>query len=88
MFAQIKKYPTATIMWLILVSLTSFTFLIGWNEMVNNSVVGVLLVVTFIKGQLVSDYFMELKHTKKIWRIVPIIWLILILGSIALTYYL
>jgi len=88
MFAQIKNYPLATIMWLVLVSLTSFTFLIGWNEMVSNSVVGILLLVTFIKGQLVSDYFMELKHTKKAWRMGPIIWLISILGLIGLTYYL
>lgn len=88
MFEQIKKYPTYTIMWVILVSLTSFTFLIGWNEMVSNSVVGVLLLVTFVKGQLVSDYFMELKHTKKAWRMGPIIWLLAILILIGMTYYL
>jgi len=88
MFALIKKSPLTTIMWIILVVLTSFTFLIGWNELVSNSVVAILLVVTFVKGQLVSDYFMELKHTRKFWRLGPIIWLILILVLIGMTYYL
>lgn len=74
--------------WIILVLLTLFAFLVGWLKLVNSLFVSILLVTTFIKGQLVSDYFMGLKEVTLKYRMIPTIWLFIVLTSIAIAYYL
>ncbi|MFC2057410.1 cytochrome C oxidase subunit IV family protein [Campylobacterota bacterium] len=73
--------------WLILVFLTLFAFLVGWLKLVNSLFVSVLLVTTFIKGQLVSEYFMGLRNVTLRYRMIPTIWLFIVLTSIAIAYY-
>jgi hypothetical protein len=85
-----KKFHPANftkMIWILLVSLTVFAFLLGWLEIVNHTLVGILLFTTFIKGQLVIDYFMELRNVQLKWRMIPTIWLLVILSTISLTYY-
>ena len=74
--------------WIILVLLTLFAFLVGWLKLVNSLFVSILLVSTFIKGQLVSEYFMGLKEVTLKYRMIPTIWLFIVLSSIAIAYYL
>lgn len=74
--------------WIILVLLTLFAFLLGWLKLINSLFVSILLVTTFIKGQLVSDYFMGLKEVTLKYRIIPTMWLLIVLSSIAIAYYL
>lgn len=74
--------------WIILILLTLFAFLVGWFKLVNSLFVSILLVTTFIKGQLVSDYFMGLKEVTLTSRMIPTIWLFVVLSSIAIAYYL
>ena len=74
--------------WIILVILTLFAFLVGWLKLVNSLFVFILLVTTFIKGQLVSEYFMGLKNVTLKYRMIPTIWLFIVLSSIAIAYYL
>jgi len=74
--------------WIILVILTLFAFLVGWLKLVNSLFVSILLVSTFIKGQLVSEYFMGLRKVALKYRIIPTIWLFIVLSSIAIAYYL
>ena len=74
--------------WIILILLTLFAFLLGWLKLVNSLFVSILLVTTFIKGQLVSDYFMGLKEVTLKYRMIPTIWLFIVLSSIAIAYYL
>jgi len=64
-----------------LVLLTLFAFLSGWFGFVGSIVVAMLLVTTFIKGQLIVDYFMGLKD------VIPIAWLIFVLFFIGIAYY-
>ncbi len=73
--------------WIILVILTLFAFLLGWLELISFTLVAVLLVTTFIKGQLVSDYFMGLKDVDLKYRIIPTVWLLIVISVIAFTYY-
>ena len=73
--------------WIILVLLTLFAFLVGWIKLVNSLFVSILLVTTFIKGQLVSEYFMGLKNVTIKYRMIPTIWLFIVLTSIAIAYY-
>ena len=74
--------------WITLVLLTLFAFLVGWLKLVNSLFVSILLVSTFIKGQLVSEYFMGLKEVTLKYRMIPTIWLFIVLSSIAIAYYL
>jgi cytochrome c oxidase subunit IV len=82
-----RKINTSTIVWIFLISLTLFAFLLGWLKLVNSYIVSILLLTTFIKGQMVIDYFMELHHVKFLWRAIPIIWLSSVISLIAVSYY-
>jgi cytochrome c oxidase subunit IV len=79
---------TMEYIWSALILLSLFAFLLGYLELVGSVMVGVLLLSTFIKGQLVIDYFMGLKHVRVKYRIIPTLWLIIVLSSIAVAYYL
>ena len=76
------------VVWGFLVILTIFAYLLGYLKYVNASLVAVLLVTTFIKGQLVIDYFMGLKDVKLKYRLIPTIWLSIVISLIAVAYYL
>ena len=74
--------------WIILVILTIFAYLLGYLKLISTSLVAVLLLTTFIKGTLVSDYFMGLKDVNMKYRFIPIIWLGVIILLIGVAYYL
>lgn len=74
--------------WVILTTLSLFAYLLGYFKLLSALMVSVLLLSTFLKGQLIIDYFMELKETRLRYRLIPTLWLILILSLIALSYYL
>ena len=82
------KVMSMTKIWMVLILLTFLAFGFGYFEFVNAIVVLVLLISTFIKGQLVIDYFMNLKDVQVKYRFIPTLWLVLVLGSIALAYFL
>lgn len=75
------------IIWFILVALTIFAFLIGYLKVVSSLLVGILLFSTFVKGELVVDYFMGLKDVALKYRLIPIIWLGLIILLVGVAYY-
>ena len=74
--------------WIILIILTIFAYLLGYLKLINSSLVAILLISTFIKGELVIDYFMGLKTVKLKYRLIPIIWLGTVLSLITVAYYL
>ena len=76
------------IIWISLVILTIFAYLLGYLKYINTFFVGILLLSTFIKGQLVIDYFMGLKKVQLKYRIIPSLWLAIIIILIAGVYYL
>ena len=75
------------IVWIILLVLTIFAYLLGYLELIDTSLVAVLLVTTFIKGTLVSDYFMGLREVALKYRMIPIIWLFVVILLIGVAYY-
>ena len=79
---------TLEIVWIILVGLTIFAYLLGHLHYINSFFVAILLVTTFIKVQLVLDYFMELKNVTGKYRWIPSIWLTIVISLIAVAYYL
>ena len=79
---------TLAYVWIVLVILTVFAYLLGYLKIISTSLVAVLLFTTFIKGVLISDYFMGLRDTGMKYRLIPIIWLSVIIVFIAVAYYL
>ncbi len=79
---------TLEIVWIILVGLTIFAYLLGHLHYINSFFVAILLVTTFIKVQLVLDYFMELKDVRLHYRLIPTFWLVIVISLISLAYYL
>jgi len=84
--SNLKK--TLEYVWIVLVVLTIFAYLLGYLKIISTSLVAVLLLTTFIKGALVSDYFMGLRDTGMKYRLIPILWLSVIISLIAVAYYL
>jgi cytochrome c oxidase subunit IV len=79
---------TLEYIWVVLVVLTIFAYLLGYLKYISTTLVAVLLITTFIKGQLVIDYFMDLKEVRLKYRLIPTIWLGIILSLISVAYYL
>jgi len=74
--------------WLILVSLTLLSYLIGQFHLLKSGAIVVLLLITLIKGELIIDYFMGLKKVRLLYRLIPLVWLVFVLSLILLAYYL
>jgi len=83
-----NRKRTLEYVWIILVILTIFAYLLGYLKLIGTSLVGVLLLSTFIKGQLVIDHFMGLKTVKLKYRLIPTVWLGIVISLIAAAYYL
>ena len=76
------------IVWITLIGLTIFAYLLGYLKYIDATFVPVLLVSTFIKGFLVIEHFMDLKNVQGKYRYIPTIWLGVVLGLIAIAYFL
>lgn len=77
-----------TWVWLILMGLTLLTLAIGQAGLGGLTIVALLLVSVLIKTHLVADYFMGLKHSRMLWRMIVMIYLLVIISMIALAYWL
>ncbi len=75
-----------TIIWIILITITITTALIGFFELSGVYVVAFVLVSVFIKGQLIIDYYMGLKHVRAYWRLAMLGFVVVIPGVIFAGY--
>lgn len=76
----------ATGVWLILITLSIIAAWIGEFGNVNAEIVTFIVVALVIKGQLVVDQFMGLKHVSWLWRGIMSAFCIVI-GAIIFTTY-
>ncbi len=76
----------STVIWLLLVALTVATFSIGEAGMAGKNIMLILLSIAMIKSQMVANYFMALRQTKLIWRLVMLLYFVIVGGLIALAY--
>jgi hypothetical protein len=81
------KYKLELI-WLSLMALSLFAYIMGQVEHFPKLFSILLLLGTLIKGQLVIDYFLGLKEVRLRYRLIPTVWLVLIISLISLAYYL
>lgn len=75
-----------TKIWIALLLFSSFAFGLGWFEMVSDFFVALLLLTTFIKGYLVIEYFMGLREVSLKYRIIPTVWLTIVLSFVFLLF--
>lgn len=73
--------------YVILITLTLITFLIGYFQFTGVLVSVTLLLSVLIKGELILEYFMSLKDVKLMYRVIPSIWLFLVLLLICVAYF-
>lgn len=74
------------LIWTVLVALTLVGYWIGEIGMSGLTALSILLSAAFIKGQLVISYFMEMREAPSSWKWIPTVWMVLVLGAIAITY--
>ena len=75
-----------TLVWLTLMSLTVTTYAIGEANLGGLAIMLTVLGTAVIKVQMVSSYFMGLRHTRLLWRGIVLGWLLLVAGLITIAY--
>ncbi len=75
-----------TVIWLALVILTVLTFLIGEEVNAGKTVMLSVLAISLIKGQLIANYFMGLRHVSWLWRGIILGYFVIVGGMIAIAY--
>lgn len=76
----------STCIFVLLVALTFATFSIGEAGMAGKSTMLILLAIAMIKSQMVAHYFMSLDQTRPLWRLIMLIYFVIVGGLIAVAY--
>lgn len=74
------------IIWLMLVLGTGLTFIAGESGHSGDLLVVAVLALALLKGSLVAQHFMELRHAPAIWRRGVLGWLWLVVLGIVWAY--
>ncbi len=86
MQTAIQRNWFSTAIWTALVALTLTTWRIGETGLVGQSAMLALLLIALVKGQMVANYFMDLRHSHIGWRLLILGYFILVGGLIAVAY--
>jgi len=76
----------ATLVWLLLMSMTFMMFILAQNGVGQKTLVIIMLLTAWFKGQLIIDHFMGLRRVAVLWRMIISIWLVFILSVILSVY--
>lgn len=76
-----------TKIWIALLLFSSFAFILALFEIISDFFVALLLLTTFIKGYLVIEHFMGLSEISLKFRLIPTIWLSLVIFFVTIAYY-
>ncbi len=75
-----------TRVWLLLVALTLVTFGVGEAGLGGTRIMLAVLAITLLKSQMVAGFFMGLRRTRLMWRLIMLAYLAVVGGMIALAY--
>ena len=81
-----KLIRPSTLIWLVLMLLTVATYAIGEAGVGGTAMMLTVLGLAVLKVQMVANYFMELRHTRWLWRGIVLGWLVSVTGLIAIAY--
>jgi cytochrome c oxidase subunit IV len=76
-----------TRIWLFLIVLTLVALGIGQLNLNAHYLMLILLITTLWKGQLITDYFMALRHVRLLWRFLVWGWLLWVGAGVSLAYF-
>lgn len=76
----------ATRQWLILMALTGLTFGMAETGLSGTAVLIPVLLATLVKGSIVIDRFMALRHVAALWRWIVLGWLLVVIGLIGYAF--
>lgn len=71
--------------WLSLLALAAISFQLAYDKP-GRLLMLLVLVLTLLKGQLVVDYFMGLRHARRVWRVTMSAYLIVVGTLIGVAY--
>lgn len=74
-----------TTSWLVLLVLTTISFVLG-TYMIDRGLMVVVLTLTLIKGQIVARHFMGLGRVHALWRHIMTAYLLIVGGVVAFAY--
>jgi cytochrome c oxidase subunit 4 len=72
----------ASYQWLMLLVLSTLSFGLAETDYLGKNILLPVLLATLIKGSIVIDRFMALRHVAGPWRIIVLTWLLAVLGTI------
>ncbi len=72
--------------WIFLIFLTTLTFILGKIELSPYFFIALILLTTFVKGQLLIDFFMGLKDVKLKYRLIVSLWLSIVIILIGMAF--
>lgn len=75
-----------TRVWLLLIALTLVTFGIGEAGFGGTRIMLAVLAITLVKSQMVAGFFMGLRKTRLLWRLIMLGYLAVVGSMIALAY--
>lgn len=75
-----------TIIWLLLVALTIATYSMDTLGMSGKHTMLTLLAITMLKSQMVANYFIGLRKTRRLWRGIMLGYFLIVGSLIALAY--
>lgn len=75
-----------SIVWLLLLALTVATYNIDMLGISGKYTMLTLLAITMLKSQMVANYFMGLRKTRRLWRGIMLGYFLIVGGLIALAY--
>lgn len=86
MNAAVLRPRPCTAIWLALLALTTTAVVLGNRAGGWAALAPVLLALAVVKGQLVVDYFMELRHVRWRWRALLYTYLVLVAALIGAAF--
>jgi len=75
-----------TRVWLLLLVLTLITFAIGEAGLGGSRIMLAVLAITLVKSRMVAGFFMGLRQTRLLWRMIMLGYLAVVGSMIALAY--
>ena len=75
--AKVYAIRPCTLIYVILMTLTLITWMIGKTEMSGLGISLLVLLFALVKGLLIGDYFMGLRVVSGFWRWPILIWLLI-----------
>lgn len=74
------------LIWMLLAGLTVTTLMVGETGLAGRWVMLSLLTIAMIKGQLVANYFMGLRHAGWLWRGIILGYFLVVGSMVAIAY--